>query len=134
MYVRAQKQKAFIVSLRKAYESTQMATNRVPVKPIHKPLDTNKACHLREQISWCLKYLLYRHLARAYTRVVDRSDQYRRCGENNHVAQEYDEDPKWMMCDGMEGLDQRHIAESDRFAEFKVVPTAAGKANLNNII
>ncbi|KAL7728639.1 hypothetical protein ACLKA6_012630 [Drosophila palustris] len=107
------------ISLRKAYDSTQIATVRMSAECARKALNVGRLkvgwvnCRLRERVSLtrCFKCLEFGHMARQCKSEVDRSDMCRRCGLKGHIAKDCEREPQCMLCKDTQ-KDAKHIAGS----------------------
>ncbi|KAL7726487.1 hypothetical protein ACLKA6_001109 [Drosophila palustris] len=107
------------ISLRKAYDSTQIATVRMSAECARNALNVGRLkvgwvnCRLRERVSLtrCFKCLEFGHMARQCTSEVDRSDMCRRCGLKGHIAKDCEREPQCMLCKDTQ-QDAKHIAGS----------------------
>lgn len=126
------------LKLKELGEDTQTTAIWLSVKAAQKLLPDRKvrlrwvACRLREQISLnrCFNCLLFGYFAKAWTIDIDRSDQWRRCGKNVDIDNEFSRVSKCMLCEGKEGQDNGHIAGSGKCREFRKALTALGKWSL----
>lgn len=115
-----------IVSLRKGFNGTQVATMLIPLDTAQSVLKNPKirigwvVCHLRPRvpIKRCFRCLEFGHIAMRCTSTRDRSKKCRRCGEEGHIARDCRKDPLCMFCQDRGKTENGHIAGSRRCPVF----------------
>ncbi|XP_037880699.1 uncharacterized protein LOC119632069 [Glossina fuscipes] len=126
---------AEVVSLRKAYDSTQMAIISLPREDANKLLAGGKlrvgwmVCRLREHRTpvKCYRCLKYGHISKQCEGTCDRSKVCRRCGEEGHMAKVCSNDRLCFSCKGIPNADGKHVAGSSKYPLFKRVLAARGR-------
>ena len=114
-----------VLSLRKAYDSTQIAIVGTPPQSAEVLLRPGKPkggwvmCRLRERtpVTTCFKCLGFGHL-KVDCRGPDRSDLCCKCGQNGHKSKEYTREPHCVFCEGKENCDPNHISGSAKCPVF----------------
>lgn len=113
--------------MRKVYGGTRSAIISLPAEAASKILAAGRVkigwVNCGQRASGQEKTLqvprLWAHSRSMHQRPHDRLKPFRKCGEDEHIAREYTANPKCMLCEGKEDIDNRHITGSSRCPGFR---------------
>lgn len=116
-----------IKSLRKAYSGTQTATVSLPAEAAKQLIEIGKVrigwvvCRIREKLNptKCYKCMEFGHIAKTCKSSSDWSKHCLRCGKSGHIAKLCNEEPKCLLCQGKEGIDNNHLTGSRRCPSYQ---------------
>jgi Zinc knuckle len=118
---------AAVVTMRKAYGGTQIATISAQAQDAPKIIEKGKIrigwtiCRIREKCVpvQCYKCLQFGHVARHCKSKENMTGMCYKCGSKEHKAKECNAEPRCLLCKGQTGKDDKHSTGSRQCPYYK---------------